>query len=341
MTVARHASWLLVAVALQAAPARAQQRSLPQLSWQAPVGCPQAEGMRERLRSLAGPAKARSGSLRAEGEITRLEDGRFQLRLVLRDGELVGERIIASKACEDLAGAAAVTLSLLMSSESPLTEDQLRGENATSGTTSSRSEPAAPKPSPAPEQPVPVPAPAPASAVAPTARGWHLLLRLPAAALELGPLPKASLGLGLGLGARYGAWRLLAAGTLWKNQSIERREQPGQGADVGRLSAALAVGRGFRVERFVMTPFAVGTLEHVRARGTGAGVTPRESSASFISAGLGLNGSLPLGDVAALVVEVSGRVQTARPVIAIEGLGDVRQLGAVALTSTLAAEWTF
>jgi hypothetical protein len=339
MTVARHASWLLMAVALQAAPARAQQRSLPQLSWQAPVGCPQAEGMRERLRSLAGPAKARPGSLRAEGEITRLEDGRFQLRLVLRDGELVGERIIASQACEDLAGAAAVTLSLLMSSESPLTEDQLRGEDATSGTTTSRPEPAAPKPAPAPEQPLPAPAPAPA--VAPPARGWHLLLRLPAAAVELGPLPKASFGLGLGLGARYGSWRLLAAGTLWKNQSIERREQPEQGADVGRLSAALAVGRGFRVERFVMTPFAIGSLEHVRARGTGAGVTPRESDASFISAGLGLNGSLPLGDVAALVVEVSGRVQTARPVIAIEGLGDVRQLGAVALTSTLAAEWTF
>lgn len=337
MRVVRHVSWLLVAVVLQAAAARAQQRSLPQLSWQAPVGCPQAESMRERLRSLAGSAKARSGSLRADGEITKIEDGRFQLRLVLRDGELVGERIIASRACEDLAGAAAVTLSLLMSSESPLTEDQLRGEDATSSTASSDPEPAAPKPVPAPEQPVPAPAPA----VAPPPRRWHLLLRLPAAAMELGPLPKPSFGLGLGLGARYGSWRLLAAGTLWKNQSIERREQPGQGADVGRLSAALAVGPGFRVGRFVLTPFAVGALEHVRARGTGAGVAPRESSASFISAGLGLNGSLPLGDVAALVAEVSGRVETARPVLAIEGLGDVRQLGAVALTSTLAAEWTF
>jgi hypothetical protein len=303
--------------------------------------------MRERLRTLAGSAKARSGSLRAEGEITKLDDGRFQLRLVLRDGELVGERIIASGACEDLAGAAAVTLGLLMSSETPLTEHQLRGEGATTTTSSepdsAAPDSAAPEPTPAAREPVPAPARAvaPVRGPAPPSHRWRLLLRVPAAAMELGPMPEPSFGVGLGVGARYGSWRLLAAGTLWKDQSIERREQPGQGADVGRLSAALAAGPGFRVERFELRPFAVVALEHVRARGTGGGVTPRESSANFISAGLGLSGALPLGDVAALVVELAGRVETARPVIAIEGLGDVGQLGAVALTSTLAAEWTF
>src|SRR6185436_12485578 len=80
----------------------------------------------ERIRAIAGSLTQRESRLRADGTITK-EDGHFHLRLVVRDGELVGERNIVTDSCEDLAGAAAVALGLLLRSETPLTERELGG----------------------------------------------------------------------------------------------------------------------------------------------------------------------------------------------------------------------
>jgi len=316
------------------ATAAAEQRSTLELSWQAPAGCPQAEGVRERIRAIAGSLTQRESRLRAEGEVVK-EDGRFHLRLVVHDGELVGERSIVSDSCEDLAGAAAVALGLLLRSDKPLTERELRGGATPETFAAGDSEP----PSPPGETTTPVEKRAPADS--PPAQHWRAIIRAPVVVADFGPLPQPSLGLALGAGVSYEQWRFLLMGELWLNQTIHGTDLPSYGADAGRQTAALVVGRGFRFESFEVAPCLTLALERITARGVGAGVVPIEQSASWISAGAGVLGSLHLGTTAALVAEIGGRIETSRPLIAIDGLGNLRQLGPLALTTAVGAEWTF
>ena len=112
--------WAGFVIGLSASPALAQSTAGPELLWTAPANCPQEAGVRERLRSIIGGLNVSQSRLRAEGEVTQV-DGHFHLKLVVHDGELVGERSLDSDSCEDLAGATAVALGLLLRSESPLT----------------------------------------------------------------------------------------------------------------------------------------------------------------------------------------------------------------------------
>ncbi len=322
-------------------PAAAQQRSLPELSWQAPAGCPQAQAVRERVAAIAGTGTQRETRLQAQGEITE-EAGRFHLRLVMRDGELSGERNIVSDSCDDLAGAAAVALGLLLRSETPLTQSDLSGAAPGAGP-SSPTEPARPQEAAQP-QPVPAPRKEVSQSPAPEAtqtRRFRALLRAPAVVAELGPLPSPSLGVGLGVGVGYETWSLLLLGELWLDQTVYGTALPEHGADVGRKSAVLRLGRGIGAGRWVLTPHVTLALEHLTARGVGSGVVPQDQSATWLAPGAGLTGALRLGKVAAIFAEVDGRYETARPLITIDGLGRVRQLAPVALASSLGAEWSF
>src|SRR4051812_7466952 len=89
------------------------------LRWSAPAGCPQQQDVKARIERLAGSKKANEGPFVAEGVITRTDDARFHLTLVVRAGTLVSQRNIESKSCDQLAGAAAVALGLLLQSAAP------------------------------------------------------------------------------------------------------------------------------------------------------------------------------------------------------------------------------
>lgn len=104
----------------------AQPRATLDLIWDAPPACPQENAVRKRVLAIAGPASRRVVRLQAEGKITRI-DRHYRLRLSVRDGAVVGDRTIESESCEDLAGAAAVALGLLLHSEAPLTSSELSG----------------------------------------------------------------------------------------------------------------------------------------------------------------------------------------------------------------------
>lgn len=314
-------------LALVASPALAQPTAGPELRWSAPANCPQEGGVRERLRAIIGGLNVSESRLRAEGEVTQV-DGRFHLKLLVHDGELVGERSIDSDSCEDLAGAAAVALGLLLRSESPLTAKDLSGAEAT--------EPAPPAPPAAVAEPAPPPA-SPGGAQPP--RSWRLVLRLPGVAARVAQLPKPSLGLTAAAGVDYAAWRVLLSGVTWLDQTVYGTNQPDSGAKVSHATLSLGVSRGFRFDQLEWGPSLAASLEHFSARGFGAGVEPSKQRTNLVAVGLGAFAAWHVAQPFSVVVEAGAHVQTARPILVIDGLGDVRQLGPVGVQGSVAAEW--
>src|SRR6478752_9162620 len=110
--------------------AAAEPRDPIDLEWTAPAECPRVDAVRARLRELAGPRQPRSQTFRAEVTITRKPDGALHLRLLVRSGSLAGERNMDGKSCKVLAGAAAVTLVLMLHSTDPSTESDSTGSSA-------------------------------------------------------------------------------------------------------------------------------------------------------------------------------------------------------------------
>jgi hypothetical protein len=100
---------LLVAAILFPRPAHAQL----ELSWEAPPDCPQREEVFQRIGKVAGAALEATAGLSVDGRIAPL-NGRYRLTLLVRSGEDVRQRLIASDSCADLAGAAAVTVALML-----------------------------------------------------------------------------------------------------------------------------------------------------------------------------------------------------------------------------------
>jgi hypothetical protein len=326
-----------------AAPAHSQAAPEIDLDWAAPPHCPQQREVRDRIRKLAGASKSTETPLHAEGTITPTEDGRFRLKLVVRAGELVGERNIESASCQDLAGAAAVTLGLLLRSEAPI-DDLAQSPASTpsaTGTESSTSGPS--KTGDESEQARASEAGSAAAtdhdSVGVSQRSLRGILQAPLVALSVGPLPEPVLGFGLGGGVSFPDWRLLLEGQKWLEQSVPAEDFPGFGADVERLTVTLRGCRAFRWERVALAPCLFLSLEHLTASGTGPDVAPSSQETSWLAPGAGVQGVLLLTSWFNLVASIDGRIETARPRITIEGVGDVEQVAPVAVTVLLGSEW--
>src|SRR6478609_6716476 len=120
--------------------ARAESAAPIELKWNALEGCPSADSVLARVRKIAGTTRATGNTLRADATVTQPSDGLFRLRLAIQYGNLAAVRDIEGKSCKDLAGAAAVALALLLSSEEPLSERDLAGTSpTTTGSTTSGS----------------------------------------------------------------------------------------------------------------------------------------------------------------------------------------------------------
>ena len=341
--------------------ALAQPAPALNLRWEAPVGCPQQNDVQARIRKLAGSASSSAGPLQADGTITQTDGGRFQLKLVMRSGNLVGEREIESQSCKDLAGAAAVTLALLMRSEEPFSEHDL-GDHPISDAPTGSTEPSSsdssaagnPKqaepaksdagevrsstsnPATAPVAPADDPAKPP---IAPANRRWHLALQAPVAALSFGPLPKPSWGVALAAGASYDNWRFSLGGAKWQRQSVPAGDFPGFGADVDRLTATLRACPTQRFSVVELAPCLALSLEHASARGTGTHLASRSEQASWLALGGAAQARLYLAPWFSLVVGVDALLEASRPQISIDGVGNVAKLGPAAFTVMVGPEW--
>ncbi len=322
------------------------------LTWQAPPECPQRAAVRARIDALV-PAEATSKErLEADGRIERV-GRRFRLKLVMRVGELSGERQIESDSCRDLAGAAAVALGLMLQSAEPALESETESTDSSSATTASTASTAAPADAAA----APTAARAEPSSAADTAeegsragegdrvsardRGWAVLLHAPLLAFDLGPLPNASFGGALGGGVLLRDWRFALDFQLGPSQSVSVSGEPRLSADVSRMALEAWICRGFRADPFELSPCLTVGWERITAEGTGAGVEARSTHASFVSAGAGVFGHLFVSDFLALMLGLGGKVEGARPHVVVEGVGEVEQLEPAAFWVKAGPEWIF
>jgi hypothetical protein len=305
------------------------------LHWDAPAACPRESDVRNRIEQLVGSQKPSENRLRADGAITQTDDGRFQLKLMVRSGSLVGERQIESNSCADLAGAAAVTLALLLHSTEPLSQQDLGGRNSASSRAGTGPNSAQPKVGPdASSHGAPV---APYSSY--SARSWRALVQAPALAFGIGPLPHPTVGFGVAGGAAFEDWRFSLQLTEWLAQDLPAPDLPGYGAHVALLTAGAGVCRAFRAPPFEIAPCLTLSLEHVTARGVGDHITPHTQATTWLAPGAGAQARLYLASWFSVMAAVNGQVETARPRISIDGVGDIDLLGPAALTVTVGPEW--
>jgi hypothetical protein len=357
------------------APAWAGPQLPIDLRWEAPPGCPQESDVRSRIQKILGSGRHDS-PLRAEGTITRI-DGRFHLELVVHVGDVAGTRSIAAKACEDLAGAAAVEIGLLVHSVeaaskpdqtgtepptlSPVSGPETSGSSAdgTSGLSSQGASDASTAErapdranaerkteveSEAEEQPPP----------AESQRRWHGLVQAPLLALGVGPLPPPAVGVGLSLGFEYARWQLQVQGLYWRRQNVPASGFPGYGADVDRIGARMGICREYRLSWFGLSPCLAAGMERVSASATGSNILPTQRHTIGVSAGAGLQGRIHLASWIRVLAAVGGEVELVRPQISIDMLGQlapppegepadpptpVYRFAPAALTATLGLEW--
>jgi len=299
------ASWGLAAL-LCSAHTFAQEQV--ELAWEAPPECPQEAAVRQKIRTLAGDAWHTTERVRAQGRIERV-DGRYRLTVRVHEGDAAKERTIAADSCVDLAGAAAVTLGLLLGrgatpADAGATTAGGAGTAATggagtaatggagtqarggsSGDASARASGAgaagakqgadsATKPEARESDADEADADSSSTRADDVESGGsagsvHALLRAPVLTLDLARIPEPSLGFGAGLGARYAEWRLVASARILLDQTLWSEDFPDVGSRVSRFAAELAVCRGFRSDSFELAPCLTVGLDHLTARGTG------------------------------------------------------------------------
>jgi hypothetical protein len=175
----------------------------------------------------------------------------------------------------------------------------------------------------------------------PSVRKARVLAEVPLAVMSFGPLPKPSWGLAFAGGVSFENWRLLLGGTAWLRQHVASEQSPDFGADIDRLTGTFRGCRTLSDAKFEVAPCLTLSVEHITARGTGAGVTARSQQATWLAVGAGAQGRLHLTGYLALLVGVDAQIETARPVISIDGAGTVNQFGYGALTATVGPEWIF
>lgn len=361
------------AVLLLPEPAAAQPATPParepvELVWDAPANCPQRDAVRARLLSIAGPALRRAEPLRAEGNIVHA-DGRYRLSLSVRENGQLRTRRMESLDCSDLAGAAAVALGLLL---------RQRPETEPAGTATNTkppgpdTQPPSPTPgadngsNPASAPPLPTsPEPAPVTVDASAARGdqpppedenpdlptaddgppgerrWNGIVRAPVVTLDLGPLPKASVGAGGALGVRWGAFRVVVGARLFFEQEWLMPGTFQVGADVSRFQVDGAFCRGWATGRFEFSPCLTLGLERIGARGKGPRVAPNpQQSLSFVIGAAG-TAHFYLHDRVALFASAGLGLETTRPRLVVEGLGEIGHTRPLQFSVGLGPEWIF
>jgi hypothetical protein len=338
------------------------------LRWEAPANCPQAAAVQRQLQALTGELGARRGSVRADGRVEVIGD-RYRLTLRLREGADARERTIESDSCVDLAGAAAVSLGIFLRHE-PEPDAGAAAPPERSGGTGVGSG-VAPGDRAAvdrgdanglPQQAEPVSAPKMTPATTPAVdgsddeispsseteairakgkRNWEVLLRAPFGGVDLGMVPKPGLAIGLGAGLRYEEWRVLALGSVFRDQRVLASLTDAVGVEVERARAELGLCRGWRTSRWEVAPCLTLSLDHLTVTGVGVGISPRPRRTSVITPGLSAVAHLYLADWLAIAAGVSGGVRLSRPHLSVDGFGEVYQLGAYHLGFTLGPEWIF
>jgi hypothetical protein len=327
------------------------------LRWNAPKGCPQRRDVLEKIRTIAGSALDEGDALSVEGNITR-EAGKARLELLVRDGERRERREITSASCSALAGAAVVTLALLLgvddaelnANDEPTAPDPNASGTAQQGarsdvaaqprTQGAGSGEEATAPAENVEEDRDVAAERSTGADPRSQRSWAFVVRAPILAADMGPLPQPALGIGLGAGVRFRAWAILLGAQLSREQSISSGlAQEGSGAELQRATGQLLLCHGWRWGNFEVSPCLGLSVEHVTARGFGEGVSPQPRRALWPAPGIAVALHWHTLESLAFFASVSGHLELSRPRLLIQDLGEIQQLAPATLGAAIGLEW--
>jgi hypothetical protein len=322
------------------------------------------------VRKIAGATRPTAYTLRAEASVTQPSDGTFRLRLEIHYGNLAAVRNIEGKSCKDLAGAAAVALALLLSSEEPLSERDLAGNVATtsgannsgvagvSAATTGNQQPAN-QPGSQNQSPSSPPPTEPTTSSLPTSdesgapRRWHVLLLVPLGSLGVGPMKQVSLGLGGGVGLSFDRWQFLAESRLWASQHETASHLVyDYDVELSRLSFGARACRVVFGDRFEFAPCALMSVHHLSVRGSGRNLVPGTDSATWAAVGIGARSRFLITPWLGVVATVDGELQLSRPEVSVslppagsqEPIPEstpvvIERLAPAAATITLGVEW--
>lgn len=301
-----------------------EARTWVAVTWDAPTGCSSAREVEARVAKLVGNAKPPEAPLLADAKLSRDDDGFWSLELTIHSGALVGERRISGKSCTDLAGAAAVTMALLLSSERPLAEADL-GEQQQQPTRTPTAQP--------------VSATHPPRPVAAAGTRWHALIGFPLASLKVDPTQALGLGAAFAGGLSYGRWSWSMQERVWLQQTLAAPQLSGVGAELHRVDATLWSCYAVARSPVEVQPCLTLSLQHLAAKGTGAYVSPRTATSTWFAGGAGAKVGYRLTPWLRLQVGVDAQIHASRPRIVVDDVGSVGQLGPADLTITLGPEW--
>jgi hypothetical protein len=328
---------LLLGVLPRSAAAQALPLELPiELSWRAPLECPQREAVLSRARALLGRKAPTASFVRAEGEIQTSGDG-FELKLAIDEGR-GGERKVWARQCDELGSAAAIALVLLLTSNAG---EESRNGDGSQSRDDKHAQDGAPPSAQSKEETRP-PAQGDGSQAPSTSgrRTWHLLAVPPQLAIAFGPLPKPSVGLGVGLGVAGSGWSVRLLGQWYSAQAVEA-PVPSYGANVKRAGASLWACGDLRQGAWSLSPCAEAAVVHFRATGYGPFLRPATQSETSFAVGVGALARVQPLHWLALMVGVGAQMELSRPIILLRTVGTVRQLAPVSGIVQLGPEWIF
>ena len=326
------------------------------------AGLPAGERRARADRKLLGARSTRQPSVEPRAPSFERTDA-FVSISSCESVNLAGTRSIESNSCEDLAGAAAVELGLLIHSA------EATGESARHQPT-----PLPPVSGPAPSgsrsdgtsDGRPARATSDASTAAPAPDGakseskrrwrvkprssrpgwsrprrWHILVQAPVLELGVGPLPQPARGIGLSLGLEYARWQLQLQGLSWQRQSVPAPDFPGYGANVDRIGAAFWGCREYRRSWFGFSPCLTVGMERVSATWHWPEHCSEHAHAIGNDRGRRRSRAAPSGQLdPRLLMAVGGQIELSRPQISMNGVGSVYQFAPAALRVEVGLEWS-
>jgi hypothetical protein len=252
---------------------------------------------------------------------------------VLSDGNLQEERTFHGDSCNEVVGAAAVVVALLMQSPSlqpldgaPSKTDETKDDTSAAPSSDSSAEQKTDAEHAQSDQ-------APSTSA--------LIVSVPMVAGSFGLLPRATWGVGAGVGWERARFRLALSGLWFPTVSLTSSDFEDSGARVTRGSLTLSGCRWFGPGKLEFAPCLAADLERLRARGEGTLVSSRTARVTWLALGPALVGRMRVREPFALTAGTSLLIQTSRPVLVIDGQGELAQIGLLNWGVNLGAEWIF
>jgi hypothetical protein len=318
--------------------ARAAPSARVDLTWTAPLGCPDRETVVAEVDRLLRSSSTKDPAV-AHAEVTH--EGRWRVRLETQSAGRSGRREIEAESCEQLAQATAVILALMIDPEAAMV-------GAPPAERSSAPDPPhRPELADLPRRPDPsyVPEPLPAALAAlpanrPATRRWQGVVGVSVLG-DGGTMPAPSLGVGLAGGAVLGPYRVVAGLGYFPSRTARLTAGSLFGGDFTLFFGALEGCGALITARLVRAELCAG-VEIEAMRGSGFGVRHPRAGTSVWSALLaGGLVEVPIVRSVAAELGVTAVVPFARPEFSFDDLGPVHRAGAAAIRLGLGASARF